>query len=158
MKTSRKAPAAASAPAASSSNIESHLNEKRVFKPAKAFARQARITSMEDYRQLYEESVNKPDKFWAREAGELHWRKKWNKVLRLEAALREVVRRRQDQRRATTASTAISTAAASNKAAIIWEGEPGDKRSAHLPAAPPRRLQVRQRAQAHRREEGRPRA
>ena len=50
------------------------------------------------------------------------------------------------QRLRTTASTAISTRPRANKAAIIWEGEPGDTPRAHLPAAAPRGLQVRQRA------------
>ena len=40
----------------------------------------------------------------------------------------------------------------SNKAAIIWEGEPGDTPRAHLPGAAPRGLQVRQRAQDARRQ------
>ncbi len=49
-------------------NIESHLVEKRVFKPAKAFAKSARIRSLEQYRRMYRESINRPEKFWAREA------------------------------------------------------------------------------------------
>ena len=40
----------------------------------------------------------------------------------------EMVRRRHHQRRRTTASTAISTGPRRNKAALIWEGEPGDSR------------------------------
>ena len=64
-----------------SHNIESHLVEKRVFKPAKDFSRKARISSMEQYRSMYEESIKNPDKFWAREASELVWQKKWTKVL-----------------------------------------------------------------------------
>ena len=51
---------------------------------------------------------------------------------RLEAALREVVRRRQAQRLGTTASIGTSTPrtrGGKNKAAIIWEGEPGDTRT-----------------------------
>ena len=51
--------------------IESHLVEKRVFKPTKEFSKKARIQSLAQYRELWEESVNKPEKFWAREAAEL---------------------------------------------------------------------------------------
>ena len=56
-----------------SKNIESVLVEKRVFKPAKEFSKAARIPSLAAYRKLWEESVKKPEKFWAREAGELTW-------------------------------------------------------------------------------------
>ena len=62
-------------------NIESHLIEKRVFKPARAFAKKARIGSFEEYRRLYRESIKKPDKFWAREAKELVWQKQWTQVV-----------------------------------------------------------------------------
>src|SRR4051794_1829128 len=65
----------------SSNNIESHLVENRVFKPAKEFARKARIGSMAEYKALWEESSQKPDKFWAREAKELTWQAPWTKVL-----------------------------------------------------------------------------
>jgi acetyl-CoA synthetase len=51
-----------------SNDIESHLIENRVFKPSKEFAKKARIQSLAQYREMWEESVKKPDKFWAREA------------------------------------------------------------------------------------------
>ena len=46
-----------------SKNIESHLVEDRVFKPAKEFSRKARISSMAQYRRLYKESIEKPAVF-----------------------------------------------------------------------------------------------
>ena len=49
--------------------------------PSKEFSSKARIPSMSAYKKLYKESIEKPDKFWAREAKELDWRKKWDKVL-----------------------------------------------------------------------------
>jgi acetyl-CoA synthetase len=110
-----------------STNIESTLREKRVFKPAKEFAKQARIRSLDQYRKLYRESIEKPHKFWAREAAELLWRKKWSKVLEWKSPFAKwfiggkinlcencVDRHLGGTRR--------------NKAAIIWEGEPGEKR------------------------------
>ena len=60
-------------------NIESHLIEKRVFKPPKDFAKKARIKSLDQYRRMYRESINRPAKFWAREAHELVWRAPWKK-------------------------------------------------------------------------------
>jgi acetyl-CoA synthetase len=110
------------------SNIESHLVENRVFKPAKDFAKNARIKSMAQYRAMYRESIEKPDKFWAREASELLWRQKWTKVLdwklpfakwfvggKLNVSENCLDRHLDGPRR--------------NKAAIVWEGEPGDKRT-----------------------------
>src|SRR3954454_14832369 len=67
------------------SNIESHLIEKRVFKPAKEFARRARVKSLADYHRLYRESIKQPEKFWAREARELTWRTPWKQTLQWKA-------------------------------------------------------------------------
>jgi len=62
-------------------NIESHLVEKRVFRPSKDFTRKARIKSLDQYRRMYRESIKQPAKFWAREASELVWCARWKKVL-----------------------------------------------------------------------------
>ena len=78
-------------------NIESHLIEKRVFKPAKDFSKKARIKSLAQYRKMYRESMRRPDAFWVREAKELVWRKPWKRVLDWKAPLREMVRRRATQ-------------------------------------------------------------
>ena len=66
-------------------NIESHLIEKRVFKPPQDFAKKARIKSLAQYRRMYRESIKQPAKFWAREASELVWRAPWKKVLEWKA-------------------------------------------------------------------------
>ena len=111
-----------------SQNIESHLVENRVFKPSKEFSKTARISSMAQYKRLYKESIDKPATFWAREAKELVWQKPWKKVLDWKAPFAKwfvgakvnvcencVDRHLDGPRR--------------NKAAIIWEGEPGEKRT-----------------------------
>ena len=110
-----------------SSNIESHLVENRVFKPSKELVKTARIRSFAEYKKLYAESIKSPEKFWAKEAEDLLWRKKWKKVLdwrlpfakwfvgaKLNVAENCLDRHLSGPRR--------------NKAAIIWEGEPGDRR------------------------------
>jgi len=111
-----------------SQNIESHLVENRLFSPSKEFSKTARIKSMAQYREMYRESIEKPDKFWAREASELLWQKKWTKVLdwkipfakwfvggKINVSENCLDRHLDGPRR--------------NKAAIIWEGEPGEKRT-----------------------------
>ncbi|NBV86610.1 MAG: acetate--CoA ligase, partial [Verrucomicrobia bacterium] len=112
----------------SSKNIESHLVEKRVFKPSREFAKKARIGSMAEYQRLWEESIRRPDKFWAREASELVWQQKWSKVLEWKEPFSKwfvggklnVSENCLDRHLGTPRQ---------NKAAILWEGEPGEKRA-----------------------------
>ena len=40
-----------------------------------------RITSFEQYQQEYKSSVENPEAFWAEQAGQFTWHKKWDKVL-----------------------------------------------------------------------------
>ena len=110
-----------------SSHIESTLVENRVFKPSKAFASKARIKSMEQYRKMWNESIKSPEKFFGREAKELTWQKPWTKVLDWKCPYAKwfvggqlnvsenCLDRHLDGPRRT-------------KAAIMWEGEPGEKR------------------------------
>ncbi|MGB9273676.1 MAG: acetate--CoA ligase [Terrimicrobiaceae bacterium] len=110
-----------------STDIESHLVEKRVFKPSKEFAKRAHLRSFAEYKRLYEESIKSPEKFWTKQAAELFWRKKWTKVLdwrppfakwfigaKLNVSENCLDRHLDGPHR--------------NKAAIIWEGEPGERR------------------------------
>src|SRR5215208_760958 len=65
-----------------SSNIETVLQEKRVFPPAPAFVKQANISGMEAYRKLVAEAERDFEGFWARLAREtLLWSKPFGKVL-----------------------------------------------------------------------------
>ena len=62
--------------------ITSVSRESRVFKPSAEFKGQANLGSYATYRRLYNESVNAPDKFWAKQAKEhLVWRKPFRQVL-----------------------------------------------------------------------------
>ena len=109
-------------------NIESHLTEKRVFKPAKAFAKNARIGTLEKYRRMYRESVNRPEKFWAREAAELKWSRRWKKVLQWKAPFAKWF----VGGKLNVSENCLDrhlTGPRRNKVAILWEGEPGDKRA-----------------------------
>jgi acetyl-CoA synthetase len=112
-----------------SNNIESHLVEKRVFKPSKAFAKTAYISSLEEYQELYRKSVRNPERFWAGQAAEtLVWRKKWKTVLEWnEPFARWFVGGKLNA--SENCLDRHLTGARRNKAAIIWEGEPGEKRT-----------------------------
>ncbi|MDP9292398.1 MAG: AMP-binding protein, partial [Verrucomicrobiota bacterium] len=110
-----------------SKNIESILVEKRVFKPSKNFAREARIGSFEEYEKLYRKSVKNPEKFWAREASELLWRKKWKKVLEWKSPFAKWFVGGQINLSENCLDRHVASSRR-NKAAIMWEGEPGEKR------------------------------
>ncbi len=109
-------------------NIESHLIEKRVFKPPRDFAKKARIKSLDQYRRMYRESIKRPAKFWAREAHELVWRAPWKKVVEWKAPFAKWFAGGKLNLSENCLDRHL-TSARRNKAAILWEGEPGDKRT-----------------------------
>jgi acetyl-CoA synthetase len=109
-------------------NIESHLIEKRVFKPSREIAKNARIKSLAQYRKMYRESIRSPDRFWAREAKELIWHKSWKKVLAWKAPFAKWFVGGQLNLSENCLDRHLA-GPRRNKAAIIWEGEPGEKRT-----------------------------
>ncbi|MBP7948131.1 MAG: acetate--CoA ligase [Verrucomicrobiales bacterium] len=112
-----------------SETIESHLVEKRVFKPAAVFSKQARIKSLADYKKRYAESVKNPEKFWAAEARELVWQAPWKKVLEWNAPFAKWFVGGKLNLCENCVDRHAANPARKNKAAIIWEGEPGDTRT-----------------------------
>jgi acetyl-CoA synthetase len=114
---------------AEATTITSMMGEKRVFQPPKELSEKAYIKNMEQYRELYKRSIKDPEKFWAEAAEQLHWFKKWDKVLvdnfreakhewfvggKLNVSYNCLDRHLNGWRK--------------NKAAIIWEGDIGDTR------------------------------
>jgi acetyl-CoA synthetase len=61
-------------------SIESLLEEKRILYPPFDFSKKAYIKSFEEYKQIYERSISDPESFWAQQATQLEWFKKWDKV------------------------------------------------------------------------------
>jgi acetyl-CoA synthetase len=64
----------------SENTIESLLEEKRIFDPPSEFSKKAYIKSFEEYKQIYDRSISDPESFWAQQAQQLEWFKKWDKV------------------------------------------------------------------------------
>jgi acetyl-CoA synthetase len=62
-------------------SITSMMDEKRVFDPPEELRQKAYIKSMEEYKEIYQRSINDPEGFWAELAEQLSWFKKWDKVL-----------------------------------------------------------------------------
>ena len=112
------------APIETSSNIESVLQEHRVFPPSEDFVRRAHIKSQAEYLELYRESVDSPEKFWGRQAkAELVWFKPWTKVLEWQAPFAKWFVGGQLNVSFNCLDRHLGTPVA-NKAALIWEGEP----------------------------------
>ncbi len=109
---------------AATANITSYMTEERVFPPAKEFAKAAHVKSMAEYRKLYNESIQSPEKFWAKQAkNELVWVKPWKQVLQWKPPFAKWFVGGQLNVSANCLDKWLGTPTA-NKAAIIWEGEP----------------------------------
>ncbi|HKP85159.1 MAG TPA: acetate--CoA ligase [Blastocatellia bacterium] len=112
----------------SESNIESILKEDRVFKPSEQFSQQAHIKTLEDYERISREAEADPEKFWGRIAGELHWFRHWDKVLEWDAPWAKWFVGGQINLSYNCLDRHVATWR-KNKAALIWEGEPGEVRT-----------------------------
>ncbi len=108
-------------------NIESVLKEERLFHPPQEFSSKAHIKSLDEYERLYRESIANPEAFWARMAEELHWFKKWDKTMEWEAPFAKFFVGGKTNVSYNCIDRHLSTWR-KNRAAIIWEGEPGDSR------------------------------
>jgi acetyl-CoA synthetase len=104
--------------------IDALLQENRHFEPPASFVASATVSDP----KIYAEAARDPEAFWATFAAELEWSTPWTKVLdwnpphakwfvggKLNASVNCLDRHVRTWRR--------------NKAAIIWEGEPGDRRT-----------------------------
>src|SRR5687767_5634993 len=105
-------------------DIDVLLQENRRFEPSDAFRRSAHVSGPD----LHERAAADPEAFWAEMAAELAWTRPWTRILEwnpphakwfvggtLNVSVNCVDRHARGPRR--------------NKAAIVWEGEPGDRRT-----------------------------
>jgi acetyl-CoA synthetase len=106
-----------------SSAVEALLKEKRKFVPPKEFVKRANVNRA----SVYKEAARNPTRFWERFAKELDWFRPWKTTLQWKAPYAKwfvggklnVSYNCLDRHVVTPRKT---------KAAIIWEGEPGDSR------------------------------
>ncbi|HEY9861570.1 MAG TPA: acetate--CoA ligase [Candidatus Obscuribacterales bacterium] len=113
----------------SESTIESILQEKRLFQPAAEFSQKAQIKSLEEYQQLYDRAKADPEKFWAELAEqELHWFQKWDQVLDWQPPFAKWFVGGKINISYNCLDRHLTTWRR-NKAALIWEEEPGDSRT-----------------------------
>ena len=52
----------------------------KTYKPYQHFAKKAHISSLEQYKEIYNESITNPEKFWAKISERIDWYQPWNKV------------------------------------------------------------------------------
>jgi acetyl-CoA synthetase len=108
--------------------MEGLRTERRLYQSREDFSRRAHVGSLEAYRQLYQEAEADPEAFWARAAGNLDWFKRWDKVLDWKPPFAKWFLGGE----LNLAYNCLDQQAAKgrgNKAAIMWEGEPGDIRT-----------------------------
>lgn len=48
-------------------------SEQNIFQPDQKLARAAHVSSMQQYEELYKESIEHPEKFWGNIAKQFHW-------------------------------------------------------------------------------------
>jgi acetyl-CoA synthetase len=112
----------------SSHSIDSVLNEQRVFEPPDEFRAGAQIKSRAEYERLYQEAKDDPEGFWAKIARELHWFKPWDRVLEWKLPFAKWFLGGELNISYNCLDRHVATWR-KNKAAILWEGEPGDSRT-----------------------------
>ncbi len=106
-------------------HITSVLTENRTFPVPENFAKHAMIKTPGELEALYKKAEEDPEGYWEERAEDIHWFKRWDKVLDWQAP---------DAKWFVGATTNASyncldrhlTQGRKNKAALIWEGEDGE--------------------------------
>jgi len=104
--------------------IQNLLKEARVIAPSEEFKKHARLTDD----SIYARAAADPEGFWAGFASELEWIQPWTKVLDWKSPNAKWFVGGKLNVSANCLDRHVRTARR-NKAALIWEGEPGDKRT-----------------------------
>jgi acetyl-CoA synthetase len=108
-------------------DLDSTLREDRVFPPPAEFSGRAYIKSLDEYETLYRQSIEDPEAFWAGVAKDLHWFKPWDKVLEWNLPWAKWFVGGKLNLSYNCLDRHVA-GARGDKAAIIWEGEPGEIR------------------------------
>ena len=107
-----------------SSSIDVLLHEDRKFPPSEAFRREAHIRDW----SVHERAAADFEAYWEDEARKLEWIRPWSKVLEWDPPRAKWFVGGQLNVSANCLDRHIGTARR-NKAALVWEGEPGDRRT-----------------------------
>ncbi|MBC7791243.1 MAG: acetate--CoA ligase [Anaerolineae bacterium] len=105
-------------------DIDVLLQEHRTFAPPVAFSERANIRNA----ALFQSAAANPEAFWAEMAASLQWSRRWERVLQWEPPHAKWFVGGQLNVSVNCVDRHIGTPRR-NKAALIWEGEPGDRRT-----------------------------
>ena len=99
------------------------MSEHKRYPVPEAFARQAHI-SAGDYRQLYQQSINQPEQFWADQAERfLHWQQPWQQVCQADMKQGQAAWFIGGKLNVTENCIDRHLPTRSEQTAIIWEGD-----------------------------------
>jgi acetyl-CoA synthetase len=108
--------------------VNTVMQEARLFPPTAEFSAKARIGSLAAYEAMWNEAAADTETFWKKLAGELHWFQPFTKTLEWKEPFASWFVGGK-----TNASynclDAHLNGPRRNKAALIWEGEPGEERT-----------------------------
>jgi len=104
--------------------IDVLLEEHRVFRPSASFRKNANVSSA----AIYQKAARNPGAFWASFAKELFWFRPWKKVLDWQPPHARWFTGGRTNLSVNCLDRHLDTPVR-NKAAILWEGEPGDERT-----------------------------
>jgi acetyl-CoA synthetase len=107
-----------------STNFEALLQERRVIDASAEFKAMATVRNA----SVYEEAERDPEGFWESFARELEWSAPWNRVLEWKPPFVKWFIGGKLNVSVNCLDRHVRTARR-NKAALIWEGEPGDRRT-----------------------------
>ncbi len=112
----------------SGGQLDTVMQETRLFAPPPEFAAKAQIGSLAAYESMWREAAGDLEAFWGKLAGELHWFKPFTKVLEWNEPFAKWFVGGQTSASYNCLDRHL-TGPTKNKAAIIWEGEPGEERT-----------------------------
>ena len=106
---------------------------EEIYHPSESVSAKALIQNMEQYREMYERSIRDPEKFWADEAENFTWFKKWDQVRGYNYNIKNGSIHIEWFKGAETNITVNCLdrhlEKRGNQTAILWEGnEPGENR------------------------------
>ncbi|HEV7223885.1 MAG TPA: acetate--CoA ligase [Pirellulales bacterium] len=110
-----------------SGRLDTVMQENRKFAPPAEFAARSKIPSLAAYEKLWQEAAADLEGFWGKLAAELHWFKPFDKVLQWNEPFAQWFVGGKTNASYNCLDAHLASPRA-NKAALIWEGEPGDTR------------------------------
>ena len=112
----------------STGQLDTVMQERRVFPPPVEFSARARIKSMDEYQRLWDEAAADPPAFWAKLAKEeLHWFEPFTKALEWNEPFAKWFVGGKTNASYNCLDKHVADGRG-NRKAFLWEGEPGDTR------------------------------